>query len=253
MRLIVLIVLALSLSSTGGQVVDGPRPAAMLDSLNVGLIAYWALEEASGTRVDSEPTAPAHDLADNNTVTSGTGIVGNAALFVAANNESLTETDTADISTGDIDFSCTLWLKLVTKTTSQSVIGHWGASAGTRSWRLWYNSSSSRFDFHVSSDGSATSVTNTASTFGVPATNTWYFIYVSHDSVNNAVNISVNDGAVDSTSYSSGSFNATAEFQMGGFGSGGFWVDGYLDQVRFYKKVLTAAEVTRLYNGGTGM
>jgi hypothetical protein len=225
----------------------------MLDSLNVGLIADWALEEASGTRADSEPTAPAHNLADNNTVTSAVGVVGNCALFVKANNESLTETDTADISTGDIDFGLAGWVKLVTKTASQSIIGHWGASAGTRSWRFYYNSSNSRFEFHVSSDGSATAVTQVASTFGAPATNVFYFFYVAHDSVNNTVNISINNGTVDSTSYSSGSFNATAEFQMGGFGSGGLWVDGYLDQVRFYKKVLTAAEVTRLYNGGTGM
>jgi hypothetical protein len=225
----------------------------MLDSLNFGLIAYWALEEASGTRADSEPTAPAHNLADNNTVTNAVGVVGNCALFVAPNNESLTETDTTDISTGDIDFSLTFWVKLVTRTTSQSLIGHWGASAGTRSWRTYYNSSTARMEFQISADGSTTALAREATSFGAIATNVFYFVYVVHDSVGNTGGISINDGTLDTTSYSSGSFNATAEFQMGGFGSGGLWVDGYLDQVRFYKRVLTAAEVTRLYNGGAGM
>ena len=48
------------------------------------LVAYWTLDEASGTRSDSVGSS---DLTDINTVTSAPGILNGAAQFTAANNE----------------------------------------------------------------------------------------------------------------------------------------------------------------------
>ena len=76
-----------------------------------GLIAYWTLDEASGTRVDAHGN---NDLSDNNTVTSTTGKVGDAAAFATANSEYLSRADNADLSVGNIDFTFDLWLNLST-------------------------------------------------------------------------------------------------------------------------------------------
>ena len=51
-----------------------------------GLVSYWALEETSGTRYDSVGD---NDLTDNNTVGYAAGKHNNAASFVAANSEYL--------------------------------------------------------------------------------------------------------------------------------------------------------------------
>ena len=53
-------------------------------ALTDNLIAFWQLEEASGVRYDSEGS---NNLTDNNTVTSATGVVGDAAQFTRSNSE----------------------------------------------------------------------------------------------------------------------------------------------------------------------
>ena len=63
-------------------------PFANHPTLATGLVSYWALDEASGTRYDSV-VASGNDLTDNNTVGSVAGKLNNAASFVAANSESL--------------------------------------------------------------------------------------------------------------------------------------------------------------------
>ena len=68
-------------------------------TLPTNLIAYWKLDEASGTRNDSKG---ANHLTDNNTVTQAVGKVGNAAQFTLANSEYLSIADNADLSAGDI-------------------------------------------------------------------------------------------------------------------------------------------------------
>src|SRR3990167_8248201 len=76
-------------------------------TLPTSLMAYFKLDEASGTRVDSKST---NDLTDNNTVTQAVGKVANAAQFTSANSEYLSIGDTLDLSTGDIDFTISGWM-----------------------------------------------------------------------------------------------------------------------------------------------
>jgi hypothetical protein len=75
---------------------------ALLDNI----VAFWELEEASGTRNDSAST---NHLTDNNTVTQNTGKVGNCAEFNGA-NEYLSIADNAALSAGDTDFSFNVWV-----------------------------------------------------------------------------------------------------------------------------------------------
>src|SRR5688572_28354046 len=62
-----------------------------------GLVSWWSLNEASGTRNDSHST---NHLTDNNAVPSAAGLKGNSAAFVTAGLESLSIADNASISTG---------------------------------------------------------------------------------------------------------------------------------------------------------
>src|SRR4051812_50060322 len=74
------------------------RRAALLNAL----IAHWRLEEASGVRADSHAGL---DLSDINTVGQAAGKLGNAASFVAGNEEILPAADQGAVGMGDIDFT----------------------------------------------------------------------------------------------------------------------------------------------------
>lgn len=221
----------------------GKKDATVPSTLDNSLISYWKLDEESGTRVDSEPTGTAQDLTDNNTVTSNPGKIGNAGQFTAANNERLSRTDSADLSVGDIDFTIAAWVYMDTKPSFAYV-----AAKGANEYYLLYQSDLDRFVWTVGNTG-----TLSATNFGSPSTATWYLIIAWHDSVNNQIGISVNNGTADTAAWSSGSSDTIDPFNIGTV-NGITTVDwnGRIDEVGFWKKVLTAGERTELYNAGVG-
>ncbi|HCR92557.1 MAG TPA: hypothetical protein DIU47_01195, partial [Candidatus Pacebacteria bacterium] len=216
-------------------------------TLNTNLISYWKLDETSGSRTDS---VGSNTLTDNNTVTSNPGKVGNAGQFIAANTEYLSITDNAALSTGDIDFTFSAWVYMDSLSTDTQVLGKWSASAGQYEYLL-ERGSANKFRFYVSSDGSTyTSVQ--AATFGAMSANTWYFVVAYHDSVNNTIGISVNNGAFDTVAHTTGVRDGTAQFDIGALAAGSFPFNGRIDEVGFWKKVLSTQEITDLYNSGNG-
>ena len=216
-------------------------------TLNNSLIAVWKLEETSGTRNDSKG---ANHLTDNNTVASATGKLGTAADFEVANSEYLSIADNTDLSTGDIDFTFAFWVQLESKAANMQFINKQGA-AGTREYSVSYILSGDRIRFGVSNDGTATTTIN-ADALGSPSTATWYFVVVWHDATANTINIKVNDGTTNSVSHTTGVFDGTVAFTMGATATPNTYHDGLLDNVYFWKRVLTAGEMTELYNSGNG-
>lgn len=226
-------------------------PASSSSTLNTSLIAYWKLGEASGTRVDSETTGTAQNLTDNNTVNQTNGIIGNAAWFINGNNEYLSKTDSADLSTGDIDYTVAGWVYFDTLTNRRNIFSKWSNAAGNREWYLFYSVVANRFQYQISSNGTD-SVALSATAFGAPSTATWYLVAVCHDSVNNLMGISINGGAWETQSYANGSIDGTASFVIGWNSADTQYNDGRVDEVGFWKKVLSASEISELYNSGAG-
>jgi len=227
-------------------------------ALQTQLMAYWQLEEATGLRVDA--TGRGNNLSDNNGVGQQVGKIGNAAHFTPANNTYLSVADTSDLSTGDIDFSLSTWVYLTDKSEAydayQVILGK-GTSAtfAGQEYELFYTKNlgvADRFGFFVQNGADQGLVY--ANQFGAPALNTWYFIMAWHDAGANTVNIQVNDGAVDSVPWSGGSQDTTQEFTLGKIATDpGYYWNGGLDEVGFWKRTLTAAERTTLYNCGSGL
>lgn len=218
--------------------------------------AFWALNEASGTRYDSISNK---NLTDNATVTSGVGKLGNAGQFTASNSEYLSISDHPDLSTGDIDFSITAWVYLDSTSSSRPIVTKNNWYGNQSEYALGYDASSDRFKFGVINVGSTNvwdaSNSVKADNFGSPSISTWYFIVAWHDSVNNNLNIQVNNGTADTLSYSNGGRDGTADFRIGGVQGGignGYW-NGRIDAVGFWKKVLSADEKTALYNSGDSL
>lgn len=212
------------------------------------LISYWSLEEASGTRIDAV-VASANDLTDNNTVTQNTGKIANCAQFTSANSEYLSIADNASLSTGDIDFTWTAWVYLdslskyhmaVTKGTDAGVAANFEYSL--------YVSDINRPVFSVANTGIGTATWGSGL-----SVSTWYFLTGYHDSAANVVGIVVDAGTPVTTSYSGGSKDSALGFNIGRDGIAGRYVNGRIDEVGFWKRVLTSGERTQLYNAGAGM
>lgn len=84
-------------------------------SITTNLIAFWKLDEASGSRADA---IGGHVLSDVNSVLQSGGIKNQAANFVAANTQYLIINNTSTLATGDVDFSMSSWIYLNSTSTT---------------------------------------------------------------------------------------------------------------------------------------
>ncbi len=234
----------------GTYVLNGSITGGSGVALTDNLISYWKLDEASGNAVDANST---NNLTAANAPGSTTGILGNARTFVAASTQYFTKADNADLSTGDIDFTIQAWVKLTSKSAAMAFVGKWG-SVSNNEFLLYYDNSGDRFNFIVTPLGVGAGAAGvTANNFGSPPLNTWIHLIAKHDSVNNVLSITVNDGTPDTNSYAAGVFDGTDPFEFGRTSDGGAYLNGVLDEVGLWKRILTGPEVTQLYGSGGGL
>lgn len=221
-------------------------------ALTDNLISFWELEEASGTRVDAV-VGTGNDLADNVGVGQQTGKVGNCAAFGGVNGEFLSHASNASLVAGDIDFTIAAWVYFDDLTVSRAIVGKWAAGGGFQyEYFLTYTGGGTtrlRLYAVVQTD---TVIAVSADTLGVPSTATWYYVVAWHNSVANTLNIQVNNGVVDSNATGGPLQTGTAPLQFG-IDDGFDLMAGRIDQVGFWKRILTADERTALYNGGAGL
>jgi hypothetical protein len=214
--------------------------------MTTSMAAHWSMEEASGSRLDDHG---GNTLADNNTVTRTAGTVGFAAQFVAASSEYLSIADNAALSMGDIDLTISAWVYLDTKAANMGILGKW--SGANPEYLLWYETAADRISILVRNTANSAQTTQRANTFGAVPTATWLHVVAWHDSVNNLVGISVNAGTPDTIAHTGGVRDSTQAFEIGRFNSANYF-NGRIDQPAIWKRVLTAADRTWLYNAGAG-
>ena len=224
-------------------------------SLKSGMISYWTMDETSGTRADSHGP---NDLKDDSAITPAgytAGKVGNACVYYTNTAmERLTPPPT--ILAGANDWSIAGWINLdVTNIATQAMVGYSKTAVVATphlDWMVAHESASNRFILHlyvVSADN-----TVSADTFGAPSATTWYFIYAQHDSTGLEIGISVNNGTLDTNTYTGVPNNNAERFQTGRL-SPQFpvFLDGMTDELGFWNRPLTSPELAALYNGGSGI
>jgi hypothetical protein len=214
---------------------------------NRRLVAYWKLEEASGNRLDS---IGGNHLTPVATPGNAAGIIGNGALFVRASSQYLTIPHNPDLAVGDIDFSIDCWVSLVSD-VAMDLVQKYVTLGAQRQWALTYKATTDRFEFTIDRNGAGVLTTVTASTFGTPSLGVWHYVAAGHDSVNNLIWISVNAGAKNTASISTGVYNGTAAFSIGRSGAEGY-ADAVIDEVGFWKCTLSANDLTSRHAGGAG-
>ena len=96
--------------------------------------AYWKLDEASGA--DAIDAKGSETLTQNNTVGSGGGVVSPARTFNGT-NQYFDHADDAALSTGDIDFSWSGWVKPSSLTGTHTIFRKGNSGATTREYALY--------------------------------------------------------------------------------------------------------------------
>jgi hypothetical protein len=223
--------------------------ATISPNLNSGLISYWTLDEASGTRQDS---LGLNALTDNTSVTSATGKLNYAAQFDASQIQYLSLADNSSLSTGHVDFTVSAWVYLTDNSISRAIfVKSSGGSASTIEYALDYYKSLDAFRWIVS-DGTAAGHVWWGS---APAVNTWYWLLAWYDSTSNELCIDVDNAGPVCSAYNGG-WDTTFPLNIGrGYAvtlpNAWLW-SGRIDGVGFWKRVLTSTERTLLYNSGVG-
>ena len=237
---------------------------ALTDNLN----AYWKIDETSDgsgavTRLDS--TANNNDLTDNNTTASGTGIINNGADFERTNSERLTITDAAQTGLNPAaDLSMQFWLKFeqLPSTAGGNMVltSKWGAG-DNREYSI-ISLSNDNLRFALSADG-----TGVAGKFHTSDSNAdivvagdvgnWMHLIVTYDGSADTAVFYKNGSSVALTKLLSNTagtiFNGAGLFGLASEFNGSEYFDGIMDEVGFWDRVLTADEVTELYNSGAGL
>ena len=208
-------------------------------ALTDDLISYWTLDEASGSRADSHST---NHLTDINTVTQEAGLINNAARFTRANTERLTSTAAAlDLATTD-SWSFSAWVRPTGSFSGYYTLVNDGSTGDRKAYlllvigtgRVWRWSG---FDSGLAVADSAWSHVVYTFTSGGVNTGTERF-YV------NGVAGGTRTGAVPAPGAGS--------FVLGATGAVDHYLDGRMDEVGFWRRAITAAEVAQLYNSGAG-
>ena len=225
--------------------VAASAPAAT--PLLTDLIAYWDLDETSGTRADSHTNGL--DLTDNNTVGSGLGVdgVSTAADFELDNSEYLSRaSESASQPSATSGFTVCGWARLEGYGFYGPVLAKDDVSS--RTFVLMPNNSGDSLPaMHVNGD-------SIKALWGAQLNlDTWYFIVGWWDPADGKAYIQVNNGTpVASAGTGTVITDGTATITIGALGDGSTYkYDGRMQSVGYWNRVLTSDERTWLYNSGS--
>ena len=99
--------------------------------------------------------------------------------------------------------------------------------------------------------GGGSGVRGVSNSAGFINLNTWYHCVVTYDGAGN-IAFYKNGSAVDTQTVSWTDGAGTADAWIGSFLGASNYFGGIIDEVGIWNRVLSASEVTELYNGGTG-
>ena len=214
------------------------------ETLLTALQAYYACEDVNDSSVNGR-----------NLVARGN------ASFVAGKVNNAVDVDGTDdyLDGGDIlDFdnnqswSVSCWFNLATISRSSGLVTKYD-DTNDKGWGV-YVSSDNRIRVFMNSSASNGFQRRTTSV--VVSVSTWYHLVVTYNGATGAQQIFINNSnqalTSELTNLSASTLTAIS-FNLGSFNDGHFAdADGLIDEVGIWSKVLSAQEITDLYNGGDG-
>lgn len=210
-------------------------------------VAYWNMNETSGTRDNATGTA-ALDLVDKNTVSYGTGKIDNAADLERDNNEyfSITNANAGTYFEGLSEMSIFLWVKFesVATATREPFYTSWASNSGT----LFYKDDSDILSFII---GNGTPTFDSVS--WAPSSSVWYHVGVTYNAGAIKFYLDGTQLGADQSSTITTIPTTGNDVNIGKRTDSAAYLDGLIDEMGIWQRALSAAEVTELYNGGAGL
>jgi hypothetical protein len=217
--------------------------------LRKNMVAYWSLNETatSGDVTAKDGSGKGYDLTSNNSVLSATAKVGNGRAFVASNTEWLSVASNSDLTfPRNEDWTIALWV-YPTGEAEQQIMAK-DISTG-REFSI-YKSADERILLSFWSLGGAT----LQSSANALSLNSWHFVVAKNESLATSLfrNTSVVAGP---TTFASNWGTATTPLNIGrrAFAGANAYFDGTIDEVAVWRRALSSAEISELYNSGNGI
>lgn len=230
-------------------------PTPSVNLLN-GLISWWSMDEATGTRFDLSgngyhltpvsPVSSQSGIVNNATRVSGSGTTG---AYLSSTNQGLI----SKISGDNIIYIC-YWAQRISSSSSL-LIGIWNSSNDERVWHQYLRHHTDDVRFFGSADGANTAFTLISGT-GTANENTWRFVEFYHDAENDEVGWALDGSAFTTQAFSGGLFGSlspTTEFAVGKYSNSNTaqW-NGDVDEMVIYNRIPSSEERAALYNSGNG-
>jgi hypothetical protein len=198
-----------------------------------GCQEYFNRCAAAGSPIGATQTPSSYDNAAS--------FNGTTQFLSIPSNSSLTVTGTS--------FTFAFWANAVNITSIQILISKRDAAGNAREHQISFNSGA--IFFAVYPDGTSANAVSVNATAGPVAS--WTFYVCRYDASAATIGISVNGGAFSSTSSVPAlTISAANPVQFGANPGPALYYTGQRASVGFWKKALTASEVTALFNNGAG-
>ena len=216
------------------------------------LVAYWRMDESSdgSAAVTRNDSWGANHLTDISAfAASATGLITNAVDIENSVTEALTLSDNADISVpSGTSFTITGWIHMESTATTWPLISKGSGSGTSTEYIIWANSTTD-FRARVADTVNQGTVTNTTA----PSTGSWIFIAFRCDLAADQLKLRINTTDSTVTSYTGDTVDGSSTMNIGRVVyATSNRADGLIDEMGFWKRVLTDDELTALYNSGSG-
>ncbi len=143
-------------------------------------------------------------------------------------------------------FTACVWVKFDVLNAIEPMFSKWLGSSNQRGF-LMQKDASNKASFSMSHNGQSpyTTVTSSASL----TTGTWYFLSFVYDSVGQEMKVSVDGGAFDTVSHTTGVHDSTEDFKLC-FAPSGTYLDGKTGSIYIKKAVMSLSDINKLKDYG---
>jgi len=171
------------------------------------------------------------------------------ADFTLANSEYLSKSNGGAAGLcGTGNFTISAWVKLDDLAEYHEIAGCFNTVGHQRGYLLRTNKTTGAVYFVVYPNGTGSG--GAATTAGALSAGTLYHIVARYDGVD--VRVFINGASAGSTAYTGAVHASTSEFGIGYRGNATYYMNGEIGLVGYWSRGLLDAEVTALYNAGTG-
>lgn len=213
------------------------------------LVGYYAMEQDPFTQV-SDSSTYGNALTFVNGSATNAGKINIGRQFLGSGPDYYLASSSSSFNMTNTDFTVWAWAKYVNTNSTMHICGR-RSSPHTFSGQYTMGGRAAGWFFELFDNGTTSYILDAGVLI---TTNVWTFVMIDWDNTSKVQRIMVNNASTNSATRASAVVpNIAASFVVGAQSTVGGFLNGYVDEVGIIKRKLTAAEMTALYNGGTGV